>query len=184
MATVTTFKNGNIAITDLETTGFDPLKHEIIEIGLVLVKQPSLEIIDTLDIKVTPENLDLASPQALEVNGYNQKEWAQAYDLKKAMGIYLPKVKNAIFCAYNVTFDLPFIKQACIKTKSDFTLDYHCIDIPSLAWSKFRNSELEGFNLNKLAKHMGLKPEPTVHRAINGAMLGYEVLKKLSSMEA
>jgi len=37
------FKNRNIAITDLETTGLDPLKHEIIEIGLVLVKQPKLQ---------------------------------------------------------------------------------------------------------------------------------------------
>ena len=177
------FKNRNIAITDLETTGLDPLKHEIVEIGLVLVTQPELEIIDTFDIKIKPENLTLADPKALEINGYNHNEWLQASSLKEAMGIYLSKVKGTIFCAHNITFDLPFIKQACIKTNLDFTPDYHCIDIPSLAWSKFRNSELEGLNLSKLAEFMGLKPEPETHRAISGAMLAYDVLRELSTLE-
>lgn len=173
------FKNRNIAITDLETTGLDLTKHEIIEIGLILIKQPSLEIIETLDIKVKPENIEKADPKALEINGYKYEDWLQAYTLKEAIKIYMSKVENSIFCAHNTSFDLPFIKQACLKTNISNTLDYHCIDIPTLAWFKFRNSELERINLSKIAEFLGLNPEPAIHRAINGAMLGYEVLKKI-----
>ena len=173
------FKNRNIAITDLETTGLDPLKHEIVEIGLVLVKQPDLQIIYKLDIKVKPESISTADPKALELNGYSEGEWRHAYKLQEAMKLYMEKVKDSIFCAHNVTFDLPFIKAACIKTGITGTLDYHCIDIPSLVWLKFRDSKLERMNLSSLAQFIGLKPEPNVHRAINGALLEYEVLKKI-----
>lgn len=173
------FKNRNIAITDLETTGLDLTKHEIIEIGLVLVRQPDLEIIDTLAIKVRPDNIIQADPKALEINGYKDEDWSQAYTLKEAMTTYMSKVENSIFCAHNTSFDLPFLKQACVKTNISNTLDYHCIDVPTLVWLKFRNSELERLNLSKVAEFMGLHPEPDVHRAINGAMLAYEVLKKI-----
>lgn len=95
------------------------------------------------------------------------------------MQTYFEISKDAIFCAYNVTFDLPFIKQACIETGVIFNMDYHNIDIPSLVWHKYRNADLENINLSKTAEFLGLKPEPTIHRALNGAMSGYEVLKKV-----
>lgn len=173
------FNNRNIAITDLETTGLDPTKHEIIEIGLVLVKQPNLKIIDTLDIKVKPKHIQTADSKALKLNGYNKNDWANASILHKALKTYLQKSKASIFCAQNISFDLPFIKTACKTTRLTFTLDYHCIDIPTLAWYFMRNKEIEKLNLNKIAEFLGIKPEPDIHRAINGAMLAYEVLKKL-----
>lgn len=40
MEQVSNLTTNNIAITDVETTGLDPYKHEILEIGLVIVKQP------------------------------------------------------------------------------------------------------------------------------------------------
>lgn len=173
----------NIAITDLETTGLYPAKHEIIEIGLVLVRQPDLEIIDTLDVKVKPEHIHSASTVALELNGYDEKTWEDACDLEEAMGIYLAKVEGAIFCAHNIGFDLSFIKEACSKTGLQNTLDYHCIDIPSLAWFALRKSGMQKTGLRKVAEFLGLEPEPKIHRAINGAMLAYEVLRKLVLLE-
>lgn len=173
------FKTRNIAITDLETTGLDFNKHEIIEIGLVLVKQPEFEITDTLDVKVIPEHPGTADEKASQLNGYSDQEWKNAVSLKEALKIYLEKAKGAIFCAHNIGFDLSFINAACTKTGLPFTLDYHCIDVPSLMWFKYRNSDLERINLSIFAKYLGLEPEPEIHRAINGAMLEYKVLKKM-----
>ncbi|MEZ4114453.1 MAG: exonuclease domain-containing protein [Candidatus Paceibacterota bacterium] len=36
-------KKHNLAFVDIETTGFDPDKHEMIEIGIVIVKQLGTE---------------------------------------------------------------------------------------------------------------------------------------------
>ena len=180
MENIQNFKTRNIAITDLETTELDPFQHEIIEIGLVLVSQPELEIIETLDIKVKPDHIETAWPKSLQINGYKEENWRQALDLKEGLKAYLQKTGNAIFCAYNAGFDFPFIKEACRKTELALTLDYHCIDIPTLVWSKFRTSTLEKMSLSSVAQFLGLAPEPKLHRAINGAMLAYEVLKKIT----
>jgi len=110
-----------------------------------------------LNIKVKPKHLDKATPEALQLNGYIIKEWENSLDLKTALLNYLEKAKDAIFCAHNTNFDLPFIKQACIQIGANNTLGYHC------------------------AEFIGLKAELTVHRAINGAMLGYEILRKIAS---
>lgn len=179
MEQILNFRTKNIAITDIETTGLDPLKHEIIEIGLVLIKQPGFEIIDTLDIKVKPENINQAAPEALELNGYKPEDWLDAVSLQEAMSKYLEKVVNAVFCAYNVSFDFPFLRQACVKTGLQMTLDYHSIDLPSLVWARYRKAGLDSLKLKKVAEFMGLQPEPEVHGAINGAMLNLELLKKL-----
>lgn len=176
------FKNRNIAITDLETTGLDVDKHEIIEIGLVLVSQPDLEIIETWETKVKPINPETANKDATKINGYTPLGWSDAMELKEALIIYTQKTKEAIFCAYNVLFDYTFLRKAFKETKITNTMDYHGIDIPSLVWEKLRKTKHSRIKLSLTAEYLGLSKEPDVHQAINGAMSAYQVLKKLVEM--
>jgi len=168
-----------IAITDVETTGLDFAIQEIIEIGLVVINQKTLEIIDTLDIKVKPEHIETADEFALKINGYNETDWKDALTLKEAMSIYGQKTKGAIFCAHNVTFDWSFIFEAFKKTGIENQMDHHRIDLFTMIWMKFRNSSFGKFNLNEVAKRLGVPEEPMPHRAINGTMTAYEIYKKL-----
>lgn len=168
-----------IAITDLETTGVDPAVHEIVEIGLVLIDQSTFKILDTLDVKVKPKHLEVATEFALKLNGYNEADWCDALSLEEAVALYIAKTKDAIFCASPVTFDWSFIEAAFKKTKLAHEMDYHRLDIFSMAWQTLRHTDLEKFNGDALMKFFGLEPEPPVHRAINGAMKDYEIFTKL-----
>ena len=168
-----------IAITDVETTGLDPASQEIIEIGLVLINQQTLEIVDTLDVKVQPEHLETATEFALKLNGYNVADWQGALTLQEAMTLYGEKTKDAVLCAHNVTFDWSFILEAFKKTRVKNSMDYHRIDLFTMAWMKLRNSGLEKLNLNEVAKHLGIPEEPMPHRAIHGTMTAYEIYKRL-----
>ena len=47
-------KSAPISFIDLEMTGLEGSKHEIVEIGLVKVSQPELEIIEKWEAKVRP----------------------------------------------------------------------------------------------------------------------------------
>jgi len=170
-----------IAITDVETTGLDPTIQEIVEIGLVVIDQQTLEILDTLDIKVKPEHIETADEFALKLNGYNKTDWKNAITLKEAMSIYGEKTKDAIFCAHNVTFDWSFIFEAFRKTGIKNQMDHHRIDLFTMIWMKLRNLDFEKFSLNEVAKHLGIPEEPMPHRAINGTMTAYEIYKKLVS---
>ena len=170
-----------IAITDVETTGLDPTIQEIVEIGLVVVNQQTLEILDTLDVKVRPEHLETATDFALKLNGYNKADWRNALTLQAAISLYNDKTKDAIFCAHNVTFDWSFILEAFKKTCVKNQMDYHRVDLFTMAWMRLRNSGLEKFNMNEVAKYLGIAEEPMPHRAINGAMTAYEIYKRLVS---
>ncbi len=170
-----------IAITDVETTGLDPTTQEIVEVGLILIDQRTFKIIDTLDVKVLPEHLETATEFALKLNGYNAIDWQNALTLQTAMALYSKKTEDAIFCAHNVTFDWAFISEAFRKTGAKNSMDYHRIDLFTMAWMKLRNSGLEKFNMNEVAKYLGIPEEPLPHRGINGTMTAYEIYKQLVS---
>ena len=125
-----------IAMTDLETSGDVFGIHEILEIGLVVFDQNNFEIIDTLNIKTKPLNIENAVPAALERNGYKEKDWQDAISLEDGIKQYAEKTKGAIFCAYNATFDWGFMNEAFRKTGIKDEMDYHRLDILSIAWAK------------------------------------------------
>jgi len=168
-----------IAMTDLETSGDVFGLHEILEIGVVVFNQKNFEIIDTLNIKVKPLNIKNAIPAALERNGYNEKDWSEAVSLGEAMEKYAEKTTGCIFSAYNATFDWGFVNTAFKQTKVQNKMDYHRLDVLSIAWEKgLKNSPK--WNLSVACEIFGVLPEPMPHSALNGAMTAYELFKKLS----
>ena len=172
----------SIAITDIETTGLNPKLHEILEIGLLVIDQQSFQVIDTLNFKIKPEHIEAASQESLAVNGYKESDWKDAITLNEAMRVYSDKTKKAIFCSHNVTFDWSFINEAFSQTGVANQMDYHRLDLLTIAWTALANKSVRFFNLNRLASYLGIPEEPTPHRAINGARTAYEVFKKLVSM--
>ena len=169
-----------IAITDVETTGLDAVKHEIVEIGLVLIDQETGGVIDTLDIKVKPEHIETADEVALKLNGYNEADWQDAITLVEAISLYGETAKDAIFCSHNVTFDWSFILEAFKKAGLKSTLDYHRLDLFTLIWLKTKGSNIESFSLSRVAQFLGLTEEPLPHRAINGARTAHEIFMKIT----
>lgn len=182
-----------LAFTDVETTGLDPIRfyvdlyrrplfvepwHEIVEIGLILVDQDTLTIQQIMDFKVKPEHPEMVSPEALQVNGYNEAEWRDAPDLASVMRLYGQLTEGAMIANQNVTFDCNFIDAAFKMTGVECKMDYHKIDIFSMAWGKLRNCGLQYFNLDGIAEFFGMPKEPLPHRAINGAMRAFEVYNK------
>jgi DNA polymerase III epsilon subunit-like protein len=169
-----------LAITDLETTGLTTGEHEIIEIGLVVARQDTLEVVDELDIKVRPEHPETGSPAAFARNGYRPEDWQAAVSLESALRAYAAKTAEAMFLAHNVSFDWKFMAAAFEQTGVTHQLDYHRLDLMSGVW--FLGPCLPGLrhlNLKALCEHFGVPPEPDVHRAINGARSALAVLRCL-----
>jgi len=112
-------KNKKLAFIDTETTGFDIEKHEIIEIGGVIVEQEEgkpIRIVDEFEIKIQPERIEDADPEALSINGYNEAEWMFALGKKQAMELFAEKTKDAVMVAHNIAFDYSFLSKAFSDT--------------------------------------------------------------------
>lgn len=176
----------NLAFIDLETTGFNPDKHEIIEIGCVLAKHvrregkgPELEIIDEFDIKVKPERLQDADPDALDVNGYNDADWLFASDLKSALESLSERAQGANMLAQNVSFDAGFLDKAFRVTGVENKMRRHKLDLLSMYFAKYYDDmTIQRYSLASMCEHFGIE-NSKAHTALSDAKAAYEVYKKL-----
>lgn len=177
------YKGRSLAVVDVETTGHDERVHEILEIGLLVVRPDSFEVLDTGNWKIKPHTIQNAVPAALERNGYNERDWKDAVELKDVMPTFSEKTRGAIFTAFNVSFDWAFIHEAFRKTGVPNLMDYHRFDVLTLAWG-MAGEKLEWLNLKSVSEFFNVPPEPDVHRAINGAETALAVMKKIKNMKA
>lgn len=179
----------NLAFIDTETTGLDFDKHEIIELGVLVVRQkgirgknPTFEVIDELDIKIKPERIEDADPVALRVNGYDPANWVFAYDLTQAMTALAEKTKDAIMVSHNTPFDFGFLDKAFKKTGVINTMHYHKLDTISIAFAKLHMDEnVDKFSLRFLCQHFGIENK-NAHTALSDARALFELYKKLFSL--
>lgn len=172
-------KNHTLAFIDIETTGLLVEKHEIIEIGCVLVRQNPFEIIDEFDIKIIPKKLYDADPVALKINGYNENDWADACPLKKGLEILSEKTNGAIMVAHNVAFDWAFLNKAFKDTEVANKMSYQKLDTISIAFAKLNgNSDIKKFSLSALCKHFNIENKKA-HTALSDAKAMYELYEKL-----
>lgn len=168
-----------IVAVDLETTGLDPLKHEIIELGFVIFDDKTFKVYGQFNLKIIPEHIERASKKALEVNGYDPKDWDDAIPLHQALTFFAQATDKATLVAHNVAFDWSFLDVAFNGLGIKNTLNYHKLDSLSIAWAKIDHQKLFSWSLKTICTYLGLEPEPKVHRAVNGAIKCYEVYKKL-----
>jgi DNA polymerase III epsilon subunit family exonuclease len=171
----------NFAFIDIETTGLNLLKHEIIEIGCVLTT-PDLEVIEEFELKIKPGHIENADPIALKVNHYDPAFWESAYNLEEAIKILLEKVKDCIMVGHNVAFDAGFLEYAFNKMQILNTMHYHKLDTVSIAWAKLHSEpDLEHFSLREMCGRFGIKNE-RAHTALSDAHATFELYKKLMSL--
>jgi DNA polymerase-3 subunit epsilon len=175
-------KNKNLAFIDIETTGFNPETQEIIEIGCIIVKQndgiPG-EIIEEFELKIKPEKLENADPEALSINGYNEAQWLFASNLEQAMQVFADKTKECIFVAHNVAFDWSFIAKAFAVTGVENKMFYAKIDTISFALAKLhKDPNVTRYNLGSLCERFGITND-RAHTALADTRATVEIYKKL-----
>lgn len=179
-------KEKNLAFVDVETTGTDYTKHEIIELALIVVKQvsrvgkgPSIEIVGEYEWKIKPEKIEEAEEEALRINGYNEVDWMFAVPLKNALEDFNKKAQGCTFVSHNLVFDYNFVSQAYKTTGVESNLHYSKLDTISIAFARLYDApQADKFSLKFLCEL--LKVENTkAHTALADTKALVEVYKKL-----
>lgn len=166
----------SISFIDLEMTGLEAAKHEIVEIGLVKVSQPDMRVIETWDIKVKPKHVENADPEALRISGYKPENWDKAVSLEEMMKQLAEKIKGSILAGFNVSCDYSFLDAAV--TKTGIPLDFHRrhFDVNSYAAAKL-GYQFGTKGLSTLTKEYGIKLE-NHHTALADAIAAFELYKR------
>lgn len=171
-----------LVFVDLETTGLNPLIHEIIEIGFLKARPLDFKVLEQGEIKVKPKHIKTADKEALKVNKYNKKDWQDAIPLKKALQIFREKSKGAILVGHNTWVDMAFLEIAFRRKRVKHFHDYHILDTVSLAFQKLRKKKaIKYYSLAELAKYFKIKMGQR-HCALSDAKTTFKVFKKLTNL--
>jgi len=180
------FEKRQIAFLDVETTGRHPGIHELLEIGVVLARGDDLEMIKSFEIKIKPERLTDAEPEALAINHWTEEGWKNAVPQKEAIQNFCDFVKGATPAGWNVSFDRAFIEPAMNRfgiVLDDYGLDYTWRDIKMdfIRWAVLSGQEEKfapRFGLAGAMRHFGISTEDH-HSALPDAMATWRMAKIL-----
>jgi len=144
-----------LAFLDVETTGLDPTKHEIIEIAIIV--EEGGEIKEIFETKIKPQNLERASPEALEINGYNKnpKAWDSAPNFSEVGHLIAKTLKGCVLVGHNVGFDEEFIKIMMTRNGMRERIPYHKIDTVTLVFEHLKPLGLQRVSLDSIRDFLG-----------------------------
>ncbi|WP_104748409.1 3'-5' exonuclease [Helicobacter cetorum] len=163
----TPFKDEVFSFIDLETTGSDPLKHEILEIGAVQVKGG--QIINRFEtfikVKSVPDYIT-------ELTGITYEDTLNAPNVKEALQELRLFLGNSVFVAHNANFDYAFLGRYFVEklhcpllNLKLCTLDLSRRAILSMRYSLSFLKELLGFDIE------------ISHRAYADALASYKLFE-------
>lgn len=144
---------------DLETTGLDPKKNKIIEIGAVHVKDNN--IIEEYQTMINP---GWKLPEKVtELTGITDEELTGAPAIEDKIGEFLDFVGDRVILGHSILFDYSFLKRAAVNHKLSFEADA----IDTLKISRKYLSELPSRNLHAICLYYGIDHKE--HRALEDA---------------
>lgn len=161
-----------MAFIDLETTGFRPLVHSVIEVAVIRDGMPwqSKIKISAFDEARTDANYHGKPQEWRDVTGYTREEWKDAPSEAAVAPELARQLHGAVIVGHNVAFDLGFceslLERHGIPWRSIFCGS--SIDTYPLARAFLGPLGLKGASLEKVCAFLGIPPEGN-HRAMGGA---------------
>ncbi len=173
------FRQRPLVFIDLETTGVNPLRHEILEVGCLVANGETFKKIEEYNAKVKPIHIETADPEALKINGYSPERWGEAKELKEAIERLAKIAPGGIISGWNISFDWSFLERAFANFRISHGFDYHKLDVQSIAYSKlYGKGEVKKLGLRPVASYFGIKLAE-IHGAEEDIQMTYEIFKKL-----
>lgn len=163
-------------VIDAETSGLNPEKDQIIELGAILVEAHC--ITQRFSLLVRPEKPISAQIEQITgiTNDILQKE---GVDITVAMKEFIRFLHDLPIVSHNVDFDYSFIRKAC--SICGLTLPANRI-IDTLALSRRKIRQVENYKLGTLARHFEIATEQA-HRSLADCETTYQLYEKLINLE-
>ncbi len=157
---------------DIETSGLDPNRHEIIEIGMAYSNGATWECSLEFDH-------DKADPKDLEVNGWGKRDFALLKDVVEVMRILHTAFHGGVMLvASPAHFDVGFLEALFRKYGQDPPWGHRSvIDIKSFACARF--GVLTDLKNSEIARMLDLQAPSNKHTALADAMWQRDIFEAL-----
>lgn len=158
----------NFCIVDIETTGLDYTKCDIIEIAALRIE--SGEVKDIFNTLIKPENSKI-TPEIEKINGISPDMVEGQPIISQISKKFLSIIENSILIAHNSEFDIPFLKHHISKK---FENQIAC----TLKASRFLLPNLSNHKLHTVASYFGITAQNR-HRALGDVETTFQVWMKM-----
>ena len=158
-------------LVDIETTGFSPVKDEIIEIGAIKVEKNKIinEYNELIKINET------LSPFTTKLTGITDEMLQTGKEISEVLKDFIHFTGDSIIIGHNVTFDLGFLSYNC-KKYLNFNLNNDYVDTMCIARKLVPDSI--NYKLGTLADFFNVSYEGA-HRGLKDVEITYEVYNNL-----
>ena len=175
-------------IFDIETTGLDPVKHSVIEMGALDFNDPSNQFYQKCRIFDGAE----VDPMALEVNGYNNSQLIDSNKISLEEMIvnfieWIGRIDDRTIGGHNVDFDISFLNETLKRCNIKWDFGWRKVDQHSLVYCHHlkRNKKMpikngvSSLNGDRIMSYVGLPNESRPHTGLNGAKFEAEAISRL-----
>lgn len=173
------FADDTFAVVDLETTGTQREENNhIIQFGCAIIKK--MKVVKTYSFMINPhQDIPLSVQNLTHIHNSDVAN-------EKDFSYYAPKIsrilKNTVFVAHNVNFDLPFLNYELVQHGYD-ALTNKAIDTVELA--KIAFPTLPSYKLTDLTRQLGIEhanPHKADSDAYGTAALLIKIIHKLETL--
>ncbi len=160
-----------IIVLDTETTGLDILKHEIIQLGYIIVNlseaDNSIKILEEREFLIAPQRIESASPEALRINGYTKDKWRGSVPFSKCVSQIRLAIESCdLMLGQNLNFDLRFIKQSFVNLNYLPPKFPNYIDTKRMAQTLVERKVIKSTSMDKLCEHYKISSDGRTHTAL------------------
>ena len=158
---------------DIETTGLDPEKDEILEIA-------AIKYIENNEAEVFSRVVKVQNPLTKEISELtgitDDFLLKNGMDIETALKDFWDFVGRAKLVGYNISFDMSFLRNASIEHKIKMRAN-KCIDVLQLARRKVKDTK--NYKMSTVANALGIEMVQK-HRAESDCRLAFEIYRKLN----
>lgn len=167
------FKSGKLTldpisdytVIDVETTGLDPKKDELIEVAAIKVRND--EIVETYSSLIKPRTT--IPPKITAITGITNEMVKKAPKRRAVIKELYDFIGDDIIMGHNVTFDIAFINNKNLT--KHLNNDY----FDTLEYTRAKLPKLYSYKLTSLKKYFNIKIDKKEHRALADAIVTYKV---------
>lgn len=161
-----------LAVLDTETTGLNPEKDRIIEVGIAIYLRG--EVVEEYQTLVDPQ-CEIPE-EVVRITGIQPSELNGAPTFDAIVDDVYARISDHVVVAYNLAFDRRFIERELERCGRSWP------DVPTidpLVFVRELHRDQGSKRLEAVAARLGI-PHPDAHRALNDAMVAAQVLFALA----
>lgn len=143
-----------IIVLDLETTGLNQSRDEVIAVGAVAICNNAIELSDQFDLVLRRPELDIS--QTVLIHGIGPEALTRGHETEDALLYLLEWMNGDPVLAYHSAFDQGFLEKVLSKTLG-YTRSHTWFDVADLMPVFFPEAKPAGRGLDDWADYFGLE---------------------------